>query len=175
MSFGALAARGDSPARHAGPSRRRARRLCAGLAGLALLPAATGCYTYRHLPEGTLPLGSSVALGITDRGRVEVGEQIGPGVLRIRGELVSRTDSSYVLRVAAIEHLNGRTTRWSGEQVEVPREAVGTVAEHRYSRGRTWLAISGAVLGVALVATAISLDTFGGGRDDGEGGGQEPQ
>ncbi len=176
MSTGIDDVRGACPGRHTGWPRHRARRLCAALAGAFLLPAATGCYTYRQAPDGTLPLGSTVALGITDRGRVAVGEQVGPGVLRIRGELVDKTDSTYVLRVKSVEHLNGRTTKWSGEQLVVSRDHVGTAAEQRYSRGRTWLAISGVAVGVALTATAITLNTSGregGGGKLPPGGGSE--
>ena len=127
----------------------------------------TGCYSYRQAPEGTLPIGGSVALGITDRGRVAIGETVGPGALRIRGTLVAVTDSTYVVRVASVEHLGGRTTKWSGERVTVSRDHVGTAAEQRYSRGRTWLAISGVAVGVALAATAVSLNTSG--REGGGG------
>ena len=167
MSHDVVAVRGSRPGRHTGSQRLRARRLCAAIAGAFLLPAATGCYTYRHAPDGTLPVGANVVLGITDRGRVAIGEQVGPGALRIRGELLEKTDSTYVLRVGSVEHLNGRTTKWSGEQVVIPRDFVGTAGEQRYSKGRTWLAISGVAVGVALTATAISLTTSG---REGDGG-----
>ena len=160
-----------SSAGRRGRSHRRARQLCAVLSGAFLLPMATGCYTYRAAPDGTLPLGETVALGITDRGRVGLGEQVGPGVLRIRGELVGVTDSTYTLRVRSVEQLNGRTTKWGGEQVTVSRDYVGTAAEQRYSRARTVLAIGGLAAGIALAAVAISLNTSGnGGGDDGGGG-----
>jgi hypothetical protein len=161
------AVRDASPGRRTGPLRRRARQLCAALSGAFLFPAATGCYAYRQPPDGTLPIGGRVALGITDRGRVAVGEQVGPGALRIRGELVATTDSTYVVRVESVENLNGRTTKWSGEQVVISRDHVGTASEHRYSRGRTLLAMSGVAVGVALAATAITLNTSG--REGGGG------
>lgn len=172
-----VVARSSCSGRHTGSQRLRARQLCAALTGAFMLPLATGCYTYRHAPDGTLPVGAHVALGITDRGRVTVGEQVGPGALRILGDLVGKTDSTYTLSVTRIEYLNGRTTKWSGEQVTISRDDVGTAGEQHYSRGRTWLAISGVAAGVALVATAISLNTSGREGDNGKlppgGGGQQ--
>lgn len=167
MSDFVVAVQGSGPGRLTGSHRRRARQLCAALSGAFLLPAATGCYTYRQVAEGTLPPGSNVVLGITDRGRQEVGESVGPGALRIRGHLVSATDSSYVLRVSSVQFINGRTTKWSGEQVVVSRDHVGSIAEQRYSRARTWMTIGGVAAGVALAATAISLNTSG--REGGGG------
>ena len=164
-------AAGRSPAAWAA-----ARRCRAVVATTLLVPATTGCYTYHHAPVGTLAPGSSVALGITDRGRVALGQQLGPGVLRVRGELVERTDSSYVLRVSAVEQLNGHTAKWNGERVVISRDHVGTAAEHHLSRGRTWLAVSGVAVGVALAATAITLNTTGregGGGKLPPGGGSE--
>ena len=161
--LGAVAA----PAAGGRTTRRGARRFCAALAGACLLPAATGCYSYRQPRAGELAPGSAVALGITDRGRVALGDQLGPGILRIKGQLVQRTDSTFVLRVSAIEHLNGRTSKWSGEQVVVSRDHVGTAAEQHFSRGRTWLAVSGVAVGVALAATAVTLNTSG--REGGGG------
>ena len=167
MSDTVVAARASRPGRLPGSYRRRARQLCAALTGAFLLPAATGCYTYRHAPDGTLPVGGSVALGITDRGRVALGETIGPGARRVRGELVAKTDSTYVVRVASVENLDGRTTKWNGEEVVISRDHVGTAAEQHYSKGRTWLAISSVAVGVALAATAVTLNTSG--REGGGG------
>ena len=172
-----MAGQGKSPGRLTASHRRRARQFCAAITGAFLLPAATGCYTHRPVTAGTLLPGSSVVLGITDRGRVPVGESVGPGALRIQGHLVSASDSTYVLRVSSVQFIDGRTTKWSGEQVIVSRDHVGSVAEQRYSRARTWLAIGGVAAGVALAATAISLNTSGreggGGKLPPEGGGQQ--
>lgn len=177
MTTDVVAIRSSSPGWRTGPHQRRARQLCAALAGAFLLPATTGCYTYRQSPDGTLPQGGNVVLGITDRGRVALGEQVGPGVVRIRGELANKTDSTYVLRVSSVEYMNGRTTKWGGERVTVSRDHVGTAAEQHYSRGRTWLAISGVAVGVALTVTAITLNTSGreggGGKLPPGGGGEQ--
>lgn len=151
--------------RRAARLRRRARASCATVAGAALLPLATGCYSYRTVPSDAVSPGMPISLGITDRGRVALGEQVGPGALRIEGTLVDRTDSLYVLRVSEVDYLDGRSNRWSGETVRVPRDFVGTVGERNFSRARTWLA-AGAVTAITAAAiVAITLTVSG--TDDG--------
>jgi hypothetical protein len=91
---------------------------------------------------------------------------VGPGALRIEGTLVDRTDSLLVLRVSEVDYLEGRTTKWSGETVRVPRDYVGTVGERNFSRGRTWLAVGAAAALTAAAVTGLVLAV--GGQDGGD-------
>jgi hypothetical protein len=135
------------------------------LAGVALLPIATGCYSYRTVPSEAVSPGTPISLGITDRGRVAIGELVGPGALRIEGTLVERTDSLFVVRVSEVDYLDGRSTKWSGETVRVPRDYVGTVGERNFARGRTWLAAGAVTALTAAAVVAITLSVTG--TDDG--------
>jgi hypothetical protein len=127
------------------------------LAGAALFPVATGCYTYRAIPGEAAAAGTPVSLDITDRGRVGLASDVGPGVRRIEGTLVGRTDSLLVVSVREVDLLNGRSTRWSGETVRVPRDWVASVGERNFSRGRTWLAIGAATALTAAAIIAVTL------------------
>ena len=56
---------------------QRVRRMQALVAGMLLVPGATGCYE-SHAVRGATPLaGTEISLAITDRGRVGLGPQMG--------------------------------------------------------------------------------------------------
>lgn len=144
-----------------------ARRMRGIVAAVLLLPSATGCYSSRMVPEGSAIPGRDVSLGINDRGRVGLGGRMGPGVLRINGRLVARTDSEYVVRVASVDFVEAGASRWSNEQVSVPTEFVGGVTERRLSKARSWL--TAGIVAAALVAFGLTVDLIGGGREGGDG------
>jgi hypothetical protein len=152
----------------------RNSRACLVVAGL--LPGLLGaCYSYRSLATTPAP-SSRVSLVLTDQGRAEAAERIGPQTERVEGAVVSSTDSAYLLAVSAVQPISGQLVRWSGETVTVRRDQVALLYERRLSKGRTAL-FAGAVVGV--VVAAISTSLFGFGSEDvpivppGEGGGQD--
>ncbi|GAC1517287.1 MAG: hypothetical protein NVS1B4_16940 [Gemmatimonadaceae bacterium] len=135
------------------------------IAGSFLLPCATGCYTERPALTGELPVGGSVAIAVTDRGRVALEPTVGPGVSRLIGTLGSVSDSTITLRLSEVEFIAASTASWAGEAVTIARDHVASVAERRISRARTGVAIAATVAGVALLVRSISLAV--GGRDGG--------
>lgn len=138
---------------------RRAIRATAAL--LLLLPPLTGCYTYVPVASSAVPPGTEVTMAVTDRGRVALTDAIGPGVRRIGGSVMSSTDSSVVLAVRSVQHIDlGVPVRWDGERVEVSRDFVSEIREKRLSRTRTGFMIGLALLG-AVGASAIVIDGFG--------------
>jgi hypothetical protein len=140
---------------------QRVRRMQALVAGMLLVPGATGCYE-SHAVRGATPLaGTEISLAITDRGRVGLGPQLGEGVLRLNGRLAQASDSVYLVRVASVEYAGAPTAHWTGEEVKVPRDYVASVAERRLSRKRSWLAAALAVGVIVAISAAISI--FGGG------------
>jgi hypothetical protein len=159
----------DAASQRAATHAVHARRARAALAAALLLPWATGCYTNRMIVNETMTPGTEVALSITDRGRVGLGERVGPGAMTVTGRLVGRTDSMYVLRVSSVDFINAGTSHWSGEELKVPRDYVSTVAERSFSRSRSWL-MAGVVVG-AIVVIAAGISLAAGGSDD---GGTEP-
>ena len=129
--------------RHAGRSVR-----------VAVLATLTGCYTYVPLETAAPPVGESVALEITDQGRVSLGERFGPGVMRIEGRLTGTEGDQLLINVSRVANIRGEAAQWSGESVRLDRDFVGRLQERRLSKGRTWLAagLTTAAI-VALIAT----------------------
>jgi hypothetical protein len=143
--------------------------------GLALLAGATtGCFTYAPLTT-TPAAGMRLSLDINDRGRVALGDSVGPSVDLIEGAVRAPSDSVYLLNVESVQYLNGRHVRWSGEPLAVRVDLVQQARERRLSRGRTTLAILTSV--GAFAALVLTRDLIGGGRarepgDPGPGGEQ---
>lgn len=138
--------------------RSRAARLV-GRVGVVALAAQTvsACYTTAPLTTDVRPVGAPVVLDITDQGRVHLGSALGESPLRVEGRLAAVSDSTYTLAVTRVEGLRGTGASWSGESYTFRREDVGRVSVRRLSRGRTAVAILGAVGTVILAAVTISL------------------
>jgi len=132
-----------------------------------------GCYVYTPV-MGPPPPTTYVALDITDRGRVGLGDLIGPAATRVEGVVRSETDSAYALNVASVVYLNGQSNKWSGEPLLVRKDFIGNLRERKFSRGRTALAAGSAVGGVLLFALTRGLFGFGS-STDGKGGGPAEQ
>lgn len=136
--------------------RQRALRIASSA---VLLAASTGCYVYA--PSGTGPQpGQQVALVITDQGRVALASQVGAGVTQLAGTLVSISDGEYLLRVTDVRFLQGNA-RWSGERVVVRQDHVSGVLHRRFSKGRTLVAVTTAVVSASVLLVARDLIGFG--------------
>lgn len=132
--------------------------------------AASGCYVNRPLDAAPEP-GTNVVLAVNDRGRVALADSVGEAVAQIEGALVSRRDSVFVVRVRAVEYLNGQRHRWTGEPLTIREEHLRDVHARRMSRGRT--AVVAGVISSSVIAFVLSRDLFGigaGGREPGGGG-----
>ncbi len=146
-----------------GARTRIAVLVIAGLTG-------AGCYVNRPLAASPEP-GTNVLLALNDRGRVALADSIGEAASEIEGVLVSRRDSAFVIRVRAIEYLNGQRQRWTGEPLSVREDHVRNVHARRISKGRT--AVVAGAISSSVIAFILSRDLFGlggGGRDPGNGG-----
>jgi len=141
----------------------RARAQRAGRAAvLALVAASSGGGCYTSVPVAAPPApGTTLVLELNDRGRLVLGDSIGTAAARIEGVVAAASDSSYALRVASVQYLNGQANRWSGEPLTVRADLLSGVRERRYSRPRTW-AVIGATLAV-VAAVALSTDLVGAG------------
>jgi hypothetical protein len=146
----------------------RRRRRAALWILLATLPS---CYTTAPLAAAPTP-GTEVLLDLNDRGRVELGDRIGPGAATIQATLDERTDSLVRVRVGAIRYLNGQTNAWSGEPMVIPTRLVSQSWQRTFSRARAYTlgaAVAGAL--VLLIRNTSFLGGSSGGTRGDPGGG----
>jgi hypothetical protein len=145
--------------------RRRPAR--AAVASLLMALQLSGCYHYAAVDSRTLPVGSRVAVTVTDQGRVALEGPVGPGVRRMTGVLLASTDTVVALSVNTVEYAGlPQPAQWAGERVEIQRAHVVEVRQYRLSRARTALA---AVLGVAAAVALTLVSLSGLGTDDPDG------
>jgi hypothetical protein len=151
------------------------RRRRAGIVLACVSVINTGCYTYRPL-YGTAPTaGQHVELVLSDSGRVALGQQLGPGVLRVDGLLRQVRDGSYVVSVDRITTISAESANWGGESVQIPVSDVSQAGLRALSRTRTALVAGAVVVGIGLFIASRSLSVFGGSSRDttGTGGGKK--
>src|SRR3979409_2307951 len=128
-------------------------RFCRRFSLLLLWGVASACYVYTPAPAAPGP-GTRLLLELNDRGRVGLGDSIGPSGQVVEGTVASNSDSAYSLRVMRVGYLNGQSNTWNGEPLRVSREWVGNATERRFSKSRTWLSASAVSLAaVAFIAS----------------------
>ena len=131
----------------------------------ALLIAA-GCYSYVPLETETPPVGETVALQITDRGRVGLADRFGAGLVRVEGRVTKVDTADVVMNVFRVSQVGGGS-RWSGESVRLDRGFVGSVQKRELSRSRSWLLAGAITVGAAaFIASNRLLGLFSGDRAD---------
>ena len=146
-------------------SRRFWKGIWPGLALAGVLTQAA-CYTYVAPSSAELTPGTRLDVALTDRGRADLADQIGSGVLRLEGRLLSNSPQEYVLGVTRVRAIDGTSSRWAGERLSISRDHVATVRERRLSRSRTTIAAATAVVVVAAFIASRSLSIFGFEADD---------
>lgn len=121
--------------------------------------ALQGCYVYVPASTTAPPTGETVVLQISDRGRVALGERLGPGVTKIQGRVTSVAEDQVSMSVASVGYVSGETTLWSGESMTMSREFVGNVEVRTLSKSRTWMAVGGAaaVAGFFIATRGLSI------------------
>jgi hypothetical protein len=143
----------------------RSWRRWAALA-LASVAPLSGCYTTQSVASAPEP-GTTVLLDLTDRGRVQLGDRIGPSASRIEGVVQTQSDTAYMVRISSVEYLNGQSNKWSGEPFIVPASLVSRAQQRQFSRSRT---ISvGAGIAAAIITVFMKTDFFGSGNNGKEG------
>jgi hypothetical protein len=126
-----------------------------------------GCYVYGPVANRTPPIGQTVVLSITDQGRVELGDRMGPGVSRIEARVTELNDNQLAMNVYGVTYVSGESSRWSGETMRLDRRVVDQVGTRRLSKTRTWLAVGvGTVAVSAFIATHGLSSIFSGDRED---------
>jgi hypothetical protein len=153
--------------------RRQWRRIAGGFLLAFLSGVASGCYVNTPVVAAPVP-GDRLDLELNDRGRVGLGENIGPAATSVEGMLQSQTDSAYNIRVASVVYVNGQSNKWNGEPLTVQKDFVKDVSERKFSRSRSILAAG--ILTATVLTFALTRNILGAGntdRDPGGGGGGE--
>jgi len=126
-----------------------------------------GCYSLRPLYGVEPQAGTRVAFDVNDAGRVALGGTVGPEIAQIQGRVVGREGEAYIVAVSAIKLLRGGEQVWTGEQVTLQPQHLGTAYERRVSVGRS-VALGVATFGgFGLFLAGRALSVFGTGDDDG--------
>lgn len=149
----------------------RGMRFCSGCLLLLLQSMVSACYEYAPAPTTPGP-GTSLLLELNDRGRVGLGESIGPSGQLVEGTVAGISDSAFALRVVRVGYMNGQSNKWNGEPLMVAKDFVARVTERRFSRARTWLAAS--AFSLAAGAFIASRGLLGLGSERTKGGGKPP-
>jgi hypothetical protein len=121
----------------------------------------SGCYSYQLAGpvDSVAPLaGKRVTLRLTDQGTAQLVGQLGGGISSVEGEIVGADADQLEVAVASTEDTRRTTADWRGERVVIPRHAVASVRERRFSPGATGLAGALVVGGLAGAYALFSGD-----------------
>lgn len=136
------------------------------LAAAVLLQQA-GCYVNAPMVGQSLAPGQRYTFELTDRGRVDLADRLGPSVESVEGTLVETADGSYQLRVFSVKSIGAPASHWSGERVAIPESGVARTFNRRLDKGRTTIAVAVAVVSIGTFIATRGLFGFGSG-DNGE-------
>jgi hypothetical protein len=146
--------------------RSRIGRVCVLAFSAAVI---AGCYVYTPAPV-TPEAGSHLLLVLNDRGRVGLGDSIGPAAQTIEGTMILGSDSAYKLGVTRVGYMNGQSNKWTGEPLLVEREFVTKATQQKFSKSRTWLTATGVTAAAVAFISSRGLLGFGSEAKTGRGG-----
>lgn len=149
---------------------RFGRRFVGGLCA-ATLSLQIGCYTYQPLRTSLPATGQRIAVVLNDRGRFSLGERLGSAVDKIDGLLVEVDSMSVTLEVFRTTDLRGNSASWTGERVQVPKDAITGYQERQFSKRRTYILVGSMVAAVVASVLMANLNVFGGLSHTDPGGG----
>lgn len=125
----------------------------------AVMLTLPSCYTHVPVESATPPMGERFTFEISDQGRVDLAERIGPGIARIEGRLVGMENDQYLVSVNRVVSISGESSGWSGETIRLDRGIVSRLRERQLSRTRTAAVAAGVT--AALVAIVLTTDLEG--------------
>lgn len=141
-----------------GASRRAATVVLASVVSLS-----SACFSFTEIPASEPIVEQRVEFLLNDVGRVQLARQLGPGARTVEGRVLNQDAVGYSVAVYRISNLRGDAFTWSGEQVEVPIDAVEGVMRRDFDTQRSVVAFAGAAGAFALFVMSRSL--LGAGRD----------
>lgn len=122
----------------------------------------TGCTTLQPVRGVNPEVGSRVAFDLNDAGRVALGNSMGTEIAQVEGKVIERDSSGYLLSVLGVRLLRGGEQPWSGEQVRLKTEYLGSAYTRHVSLGRS-LALGAIGLG-GFTAILVSQSLLGSGQ-----------
>lgn len=140
--------------------------------GIPLLAAAlllSGCFGYRGMEPGVVPVGEEVRVHLTRQGVADLPEIPERSGSVVRGRVTRREGDRLVLRVPVALQQDGLLTRELGREVAIEAGQIERLERRELSRGRTALAVAG-----GLGAAAMLWASLEGGRSEGGDGRPEP-
>jgi len=135
--------------------------------GLSLLLVLfqAGCYSYLPL-QTELPRTPEVRVTLNDRGRVDVGEAMGPSVEWIEGAVAGEDSTTVRVKVTRVVYARGGSSVWTGEDVTIPKAGILGFQGRQFSKSKSW-ALAGLTAAVIVYSVlSISLDLFGDESED---------
>lgn len=144
------------------------RRIIASVCASSLF--LQGCYNAIPVAGASaLPRGE-VTIRMNDRGRLLVGNRLGPLVDKLQGRIVRMDSLQVEMAVELAEDARGSIARWGGERFTIPREGINSMNEKQLSKKRSWLLVGAIAVGVAafyIGGKALSLFGSNGSVDPG--------
>ncbi len=144
---------------------RNWRRFVGGLCAVTL-SLQIGCYTFKPLQTSVPATGNRIAVVVNDRGRFALGDRLGSTVDRVDGLLVAVDSMNATLEVYRTTDLRGNQTTWTGERVQVPKDAISGYQERQFSKRRTYILVGTMVGAVLASMLLVNLNLFGVSRID---------
>ena len=147
---------------------RFGRRFVGGLCAVSL-SLQMGCYTFKPLQTSVPATGNRIAVLLNDRGRFALGDRLGAAVDKVDGLLVEVDSAKVTLEVYRTTDMRGNTASWTGERVQVPKDAISGYQERQFSKRRTWILVGTSVGVVVASMLMVNLNLFSGFTRGGSG------
>lgn len=125
----------------------------------ACLTVAGGCYRSVPVEATALAPGREVVMELSPRGTLDLAPLLGAQVNSVMGRIVDVSPTRFRLSVTQTTARGGVETLWKGENADLPREHVTSIAERRVDKKRSWIVAGITVLGAALIGEAFGINT----------------
>lgn len=120
-------------------------------ATVLLALAISGCYATVPVQSDRPVVGSDLVMRLNDTGTSQLASQVGPGVIKVQGKLLSLQGDTVTLAVSSTTRRDGDETFWKGERISAPKPYIALVEQKKLSTFRS------AVVGASVVAVAFLI------------------
>lgn len=128
------------------------------------------CYNVVPLSLDVTPArGATVIADLNNRGSDSLAAQIGPGIMSLRGDILSVDERQMTLAMRLVTDRRGVETFWTKEPVVVQRSFVEQIKERRFSRMKSVLMGVGLTTSLFILTDAVTgfAGVFGSSRRPG--------